>query len=915
MIKRILAFICSIAVLMTGMTLTGFAVEEDRTEVSATPQLYIDDTLIELKNPCVVEGEAVYLPLIETFFKMGVYISWNDRYNCWYGEGNNGEIRITMDSMTADIDWVDVELPYPTKEINRVPMVPLYLIEDALKTDPGVYDSERNRIDLEFPPLSGTPEPKFSIAAIEYQLPKVDDFFKPEWLENMQDDKGTSYIKYDMVDVEGMPFKKAARLETLPYEDGRIPSAIYDIQKHVYVDNETFEAGDVGLMTFWARATKITDESGVAKFKPTYETLGTWRKANDATVSVGPEWKKYYLPLYSGLNTLPAGNSHICFAVGAKPQVVEIADMHFYNYKKEVSPETLIPDKGKAYKGIEDDALWRKEAYRRIEKYRNNDMVVYVKDENGNPIEGAKVNADMAATDNEFLYGYATMHNETQNLDEEHSKTDRLRADVLEKMGNACVEGFDLKSNWDDYVRGIRSVNAIYDRNLEQRGHALTWDTSIKFDTWQSFNGLDSKTYDEIYEFLDTEVKKELWLFKGIFKQWDVLNEPFDSNKIRTRYGTQIFSDMFKTAKALDPTAKLFVNETGMEGHPDREHSMRATGLVNNIVKPMIENERAPIDGLGVQGHCTNYYYPQGFYQELKVLGSIVDDLAVTEYDFYNEDYTYAPQHLRDTFLATYSHPKTSAFIIWGYFDPMHWRRYGPFYDESWNAKPEFYEWQRIMKDELADHDSAVTDENGRAVLRGMRGKYTVSVDTGSAEGETRFTLTNAQNAERDNRIDAVVNGSYVSMTHSNPTEFYSNGPVKYKNGTEAYASYLEYVGNRTLIGIYKHHDNNGNTVPKTTDGLQDTYWYAENPGDYVEYELVEKADKGDVSVSFRTPNNEEYKYKILSSADGESWTELYTGSSKQPKTVEFKDAMFIRIQSVDNDYMGISEVTINAEK
>ena len=152
-------------------------------------------------------------------------------------------------------------------------------------------------------------------------------------------------------------------------------------------------------------------------------------------------------------------------------------------------------------------------------------------------------------------------------------------------------------------------------------------------------------------------------------------------------------------------------------------------------------------------------------------------------------------------------------------------------------------------------------------------------------------------------------------MTHSNPTEFYSNGPVKYKNGTEAYASYLEYVGNRTLIGIYKHYDNNGNTVPKTTDGLQDTYWYAENPGDYVEYELVEKADKGDVSVSFRTPNNEEYKYKVLSSADGESWTELYTGSSKQPKTVEFKDAMFIRIQSVDNDYMGISEVTINAEK
>lgn len=906
--KRIIALICSFIMLFGCVPLKIFAAD-------GAPQLYIDGTLINLENPCVVEGERVYLPLIETFFKMGVYMEWNKRNKCYMGEGNNGEIRIKMDSGTADIDWVDVELPYPTKEINGTAMVPLYLIEDALKTDPGVYDKEKNRIDLKFPPLEGAPEPEFSIAAIEYQLPKVDDFFKPEWLENMQSDNGDAYIKYDIVDVEGMHFKKAARLETIPYEDKRIPSAIYDIQKHVIVDNMDFEAGDVGLMTFWARATKITDESGNAFFKPTYERLYNWRKAQDTTVSIGPEWKKYYLPLYSGLNTIESGNSHICFAIGAKPQTIEIADMHMYNYRKEVKPETLIPDKGKAYKGIEDDALWRKEAYRRIEKYRKNDMVVYVKDENGNPVQGAKITADMAATDNEFMFGQALMHNEVQRLDEEHSKVGAMRAQVLDEMCNTGVESLDVKSSNDDYIRAIGTVNAFYNRGLQQRGHALTWDVGIKFDQWDEYDGLDSVTYDQIYEFLDKEVKKELWLFKGIFRQWDVLNEPFDSNKIRTRYGTQVFSDMFKNAKAIDPKVKLFVNETGMEGHPSRDEAMRATGLVNNIVGPMIEKERAPIDGLGVQAHCTRYLYPQGFYQELNVLASIVDELAVTEYDFYNEDYTYAPQHLRDTFLATFSHPKATSFIIWGYFDPMHWRKYGPFYTSAWEKKPEYYEWLRIMKDELADKEEAVTDEKGRAVLRGLRGKYTVSVETEDAKGETRFTLTDAKNPERDNIIDATVKNGEITICHANPIEHYSNGPVKYNNGTEAWASYLENVGDRKLIGVYKHHDSNGNTVPKTNDGLFDTYWYAEKPGEYVEYELVETAGKGDVKVDFRAPDNEEYKYKILTSKDGESWNEIYSGSSKDDKTVGFNDALFIRIQSVDNDYMGISEVTINAEK
>lgn len=40
----------------------------------------------------------------------------------------------------------------------------------------------------------------------------------------------------------------------------------------------------------------------------------------------------------------------------------------------------------------------------------------------------------------------------------------------------------------------------------------------------------------------------------------------------------------------------------------------------------------------------------------------------------------------------------------------------------------------------------------------------------------------------------------------------------------------------------------------------------------------------------------------------------LYSGKSNEKKTIDFTDSMFIKIQSVDNEYMGISEVNVNAE-
>lgn len=909
--KRIVALI--LALVLTGTCFSSVSYAED-----SGIRLYIDNVEQKLKNPCIVENGTVYIPMEEVFFKMGVYMSWKESEKCWFGTGNNGEIRITVGSMTADIDWVYVELPAPVIEKNGVVMVPLYIVEDALKTDPAVYDEKTKSIYIKFPDISYKAEKaNFQIESVVNSLPKPhQDLFPEDRLYNLEYDNGTELLDYQVVDVEGMPFAKAAQIEMKPMED--YPKMIYGAQMHTIIDTGTFEAGDVGLASFWARATKITDESGVARMRFCYEQLGDWQKATNEIVSIGKEWKKYYVPMYSAMYTLQSGASHLCFSVGGKAQIIQVADVHMYTYGKDVDIKTLIPDSGKQYyHGMEDDALWRKEAYRRIEKYRKNDMAVTVTDENGNPVEGATVKADM--TENEFRYGVAISDNEMLDLDT-GTRQGRIQSEVLDKYFNTGVSGNEMKeqSARDDYRTGAREINEYLRRGMQARGHAIAWDLlelQFGFDKNDIIAG--KQPYQEMHDWMLNLMKGKIWLFKGTLFQWDGLNEPTDSNRVRSKYGTQMYSDIFKLAKAIDPKCKLYVNETGMEGYASRDSETRVPAFLD-IVKKMIEEERAPIDGLGIQGHCINLNYPQGMYNDIEKLSQVVDEVAITEYDYYNTDYTLAPQYLHDMFLTFFSHPKASSFIVWGYYDPMHWRRYGLFYDESWNAKPELEMWNNIVNKEFTTHETAVTDKDGKAVIRGLRGKYEITVEKDGVIGKNEFMLTNSDNTERDNWVKAVIKSGKFEFANPNPYESYSGnnsaGRTQFNSMTEAYADYVAKFGDREQIGIYKHSDNNGNRVPKTTDGLYNTYWYGKD-GEYLNYELVDKADRGSVSVDFRTPLGEVYNYKILTSADGENWETLYEGKSDEKKTILFENVMFVRIQSVGNEYMGISEVNINAEK
>ena len=742
----------------------------------------IDGEITLSKNEISVDKNGiVFVPLVSTMKRFGVEIAETSS-GVYCGKGNNGDIEITIGKNTAEIDWVDIELPAPAKYENGVAMIPAYLLEDALRTEVPVYNEKNGTLRIKTPEEKEDEEEPFDIAKAAEELEgnikqKSELSVMGGYSYDATDDAFTVLEKTADLDGDGKYYDDI-KVTTLPYTYGNVPSL--SARQFLLGTNVELLKGNVALITFNARATKITDESGTAPVSVSWQ-----RRKNDYNsvcaeeINITGEWQKYYIPCYSAdYDITSAYDPAIVFNVGGKPMTLEIADITVIKYDDAVKISSLRPETLKPYHGIETeeengyDALWRKEAKRRIEKYRKGNTAIRVTDGSGNPVKGTKIKVNQ--TENDFMFGVSVVKDEIIGIDET-SSPGSIQADVINNSFNTTVCGLEMKPFYvgeDDGIDGILMSNEFFRRHKRMRGHTLVWDQE---GLWP-FENYKNMSYEELYRNIMNYVRPMAYTFRGKLAQWDVLNEPHDSNWIRTRYGTRLYSDVFKEVHKIDPDVKLYVNETGIEGRKNKNIHDRVPRLLE-IVEQM-KSEGAPIDGIGIQAHCLNYYYPQGFYHQLDECASIVDEVAVTEYDFKNENEEYAPQHLRDTLLATFSHPKATAFVMWGFQDTMHWRNSAPFYDSAWNEKPAKKMWDSMVNDEFKTKTEIETDENGNAYFRGFYGDYEITVETESElsksfeyslikNGENKININIGENGISE-QVSAVPGGDIMPIEYEN---------------------------------------------------------------------------------------------------------------------------------------------------
>ena len=897
--------------------------------------LKIDGTVTELKHKPVIKENDTLLPVREVFEKLGMSVEWDDEKGEIIASANDFKFVLEPGSSVVQVDKVPVTLKEAVYVDDGITFVGTQLFADYMKyCSEEAFWEDKNTLCLIRPEIK--PEKKeLDQQEILASLTGGDVILNMDtvFAAKANSDK----LKLKTVEVSGQPFTKALQAETLEK-----PVNIYDIQI-VMQSSGDIAAGEIAVLSYYARKISTTDESGMGFVGPCYElNYGDYNKLASLTQELDDNWKQYFVLLAPRISTITKEKSQLTFRLGYKPQTVQIADVKIVNYHTKYKYEDVVPNSEPldTYKGIEEGALWREEALKRIEKIRKRDITVNVKTENGTPVSGAEIKIDM--TKNEFMFGTA-VHNTF--LQAPGSDNARKYRDIALDMFNTVV--YDTAGKWPTiepnkgvWASGI--INWANQHDITVRGHALFWD-QIKY-----FPPTMQKAYpymnDEQLENRITEhINDVMTQYKGAIPQWDVLNEPLNNHEVLSRLGYGEIVKYFNLAKAIDPDASLYINETGISGRDAHWSNVyKLYDLVKNA-----KDAGAQIDGIGIQDHCGgSQSYPQEFYNQLDYLSQLVDEIAITEYDYTPKYEKLEAPYLRDMLIVAYSHPKCTGFITWGFWDKQHWKNHAPFYKADWTPRETVEVWKKYVQGEWETHESGLTDSDGQFSIRGHRGEYDVSVKYGNRVQTGRLLVT--ENGL--NTIDIVIRRDGIDMTASETPGEYKNveidGLYKYRtdykvddagnvsgSGEKFMINELPWELDDKLIAEAANNNSNNDTVnneekavpsiakvytsdkialPSLNDGSTETFYCTGKDAPEIIVELDDKAEVNSLTIEWYENKVYTYNYEIMVSDDGKLWESVCSGRSKT-KTESCsvnRACRYIKIKSINpTNFLGIADI------
>lgn len=250
-------------------------------------------------------------------------------------------------------------------------------------------------------------------------------------------------------------------------------------------------------------------------------------------------------------------------------------------------------------------------------------------------------------------------------------------------------------------------VNFASNNNMAVRGHILVY--SRKMADW--FNNITDKGTME--KQLEEHVKTLVGRYKGKIYAWDVINEEFDfdgnhqQSPLYKMLGDSYIEKSFKWAHEVDPEAKLFVNEFGIE-----EMNSRAD-LTYKMIEGLLAKD-VPVHGIGFQMHRaigTDDWFPgipdlESVRKNFERFAKLGLEIHITEMDVpiqkgtgtYEEKMVEQAKVYKDILEVALSIDAFKAFIVWGVTDKINWIDYisgqedAPLlFDREYKKKPAYF--------------------------------------------------------------------------------------------------------------------------------------------------------------------------------------------------------------------------------
>ncbi len=168
--------------------------------------------------------------------------------------------------------------------------------------------------------------------------------------------------------------------------------------------------------------------------------------------------------------------------------------------------------------------------------------------------------------------------------------------------------------------------------------------------------------------------------YKGKIAEWDVVNEPMseddiDYNGIQKGIRKQMWFDVmgeeyidiaFKAARVADPTAKLYLNDFGLEND-----GKRWDAFLSLIIR--LQARGVPIDGVGFEAHVyhepADTIDPAVLKQHIQTLAALGIDSRISEIDVLGDDPKFQAKQYADVLQVCVSEPTCKSYGVWGITD------------------------------------------------------------------------------------------------------------------------------------------------------------------------------------------------------------------------------------------------------
>ncbi|WP_116246933.1 endo-1,4-beta-xylanase [Nocardiopsis sp. FIRDI 009] len=163
---------------------------------------------------------------------------------------------------------------------------------------------------------------------------------------------------------------------------------------------------------------------------------------------------------------------------------------------------------------------------------------------------------------------------------------------------------------------------------LDVRGHTLLWHNQLP--AWLERGSFDPP---ELRRIMREHIGALVGRYQGRVEAWDVVNEPFVDEGAALRenlwygvLGEDYIAEALWAAHEVDPEARLYINEFGIEGGGAKADALYA--LAEDLV-----DRGVPLHGIGFQGHFVHGQVPEDLASTMRRFTDLGLEVAVTELD------------------------------------------------------------------------------------------------------------------------------------------------------------------------------------------------------------------------------------------------------------------------------------------